>query len=161
MRNNPAVESGTWATLVKTHRRARNMSQQALADAAGCDRSTVWRWENTDQKPDSAAQALRVAEVLGIDRDTAMRATGFAPDDERPAEPELWTYARSLGLDPHSVEVQTILGGRWAEDMQRRMLRQEREWQEADRRRRLDQIKLAEELYATTAGETDGMDKTA
>src|SRR4051812_18534502 len=69
MRINPSAESSTWASLVRTHRQLARLSQEKLADEVGTARSTVWRWENSDQKPESYSMAVLVINRLHIDRE--------------------------------------------------------------------------------------------
>lgn len=156
MRNISPEESGTWATLVKAARRQAGLSQDRLAKGFGGDRSTVWRWENSDQKPDSVAIAVRVADVLEIDRNVALRAAGFAVE-EIPEVPESEDdkLVRSFGLDPNSRIVQRIMTGPWDTGMKKLMLKREREWVDRAEAERLGQLDLAEQLARRT-GEDDG-----
>lgn len=159
MRHNPEPESGTWATLVRANRDRLKLTQVRAAEMIGVSRETIIRWEGGRTLPDSIDVADRASHVLGIDQSLGRRSTGYAGADP-PEEPQMWTYARSLGLDPRSETVQEILTAGWTESMTRRMLREERKLKEDDERRRLERIRLAKEMYRRS-GEDDGLDQAA
>lgn len=63
------------------------MNRTAFAAAAGIGRTTAWRWENSDQRPENIEVVARVAEVLGLDLDEALAAAGLRPAAEPPSVP--------------------------------------------------------------------------
>jgi len=139
MRNIPAAESGTWATMVRTYREAAGLSQEVLAQEVGYkDRSTIWRMEKQNQKPATYGQAIRIIDRLGIPRDSGLAAAGYANDD---AEPDPYAHVREMGLDPHNRIVRYILNMPGiSEDLRMRILRREREQQLRDEQRRLEDL---------------------
>lgn len=148
VRHIPAAESDTWATQVRTNRQRLGLTQVVAAKRIGVSREALIRWENGKYLPDNVETVDAAARVLGIDRDLARRLARFTRDDDAGSpEPEMWTYARSLGLDPAEDTVREILDGPWSETTTRHMLREERRWQEEDRQRRLERIRLAKEMY--------------
>lgn len=135
------------------------MTQKQLAELSGVGRETVWRWETGKYKPEEVGTVILVAHALHIDVDRAIRAAGFAVDKtEPPAEPPLWNFARSLGLDPRDENVQDILTTGWSDETARHMLREEKRVQDEDRRRRRERIQLAKEMYKRR---DDGLDQAA
>lgn len=166
MRNTSPAVSGTWATFLRTRREALKLSQENLGKRVGVDRSTIWRQENRGQRPETFAQAMKMINALGGDRDDAVRLEGLLlagyadePDTEVPAEPQMWTYARSLRLDPHDDTVREIIDGPWSDETTREMLREERRMQDQDRQRRLALVRVAKEMYQRGAG--GGVDSAA
>jgi len=151
MRNTSPRESGTWATFVREAREAALISQIELARRIGVERTTVWRWENKDQLPDTATVAASVARALKLDQDEALRLAGFTvgvPEPEPESDDD--RLVRSFGLDPASRIVRKIMGGPWDTAMKRRMLRREREWADKAEAERLEQLDLAEEAYRSS-----------
>lgn len=53
--------------LLKTLRKAKRLSQQALADKLGVHRNTIWNWEQGVYLPDSKGMVLELARQLGLD----------------------------------------------------------------------------------------------
>ena len=53
--------------LLKTLRKAKRLSQQALADKLGVHRNTIWGWEQGVYLPDSRGMVLELARQLGLD----------------------------------------------------------------------------------------------
>lgn len=161
MRHIPAAESDTWATLVRANRQRLRLRQTDLATKLHVSRETIIRWESGKYLPDSLETTDRAARVLGLDRDLARRLTGYARDDDGgEPEPELWTYARSLGLDPRDDTVREILDGPWSDTMTQHMLREEKRLQDEDRVRRLERVRLAREMFERR-DEEDGLDQAA
>lgn len=162
MRNNPEPESGTWASLVLETRKAAGLSQQKFGALIGVDRSTVWRWENWNQKPDSVEVVATFAEATGAHVAVAMQRSGYAAaprptaDASSVPEPAIHAYARKLGLELHSPIVAKILAGPWDEGMMRFMLDRERQWQDAAIQQRIEQIEVTEEAYRRRGGEDAG-----
>lgn len=100
------VESGEFATLVRTGRIAARLSQQDLADAIGVSRWAVLRWEGNKQKPENAEVVAKLAEVIRVDYDVLMRAVGLALAGPGTApEPD----PRLRGLNPNSPQVRHIM----------------------------------------------------
>lgn len=56
----------TWGDAIRTHRRARRLSQKELADSCGVEQSTVSRWERAEIVPTESHKML-IAEALGAD----------------------------------------------------------------------------------------------
>lgn len=96
MRNN-------WGPYIADARKKRGMNRTAFADAVGIGRTTAWRWESSDQRPENVDVVLRVASVLGLDIDEALAAAGLSPDREPPEpqaqEPELDARALAIARD--------------------------------------------------------------
>lgn len=109
------------------------MSQQALADALGVNKSTVWRWENESRAPESLDLAVRLADATRTPRDVAAAAAGFAMRDE--AEDDL--DPRLVGLDPNDPVVRHIMALEIDEDMRGYML---------DRRRQILDLRRQQDL---------------
>jgi transcriptional regulator with XRE-family HTH domain len=88
------------AEKLRIYRKAVGLTQQQLADRAGCDRNTVSRVEIGKLKP-SDDLAGRLAGVLGVEVDALRiaRPTG----EQRPAEPP-----RPAGSDLSRQELQTL-----------------------------------------------------
>jgi len=150
MRNIPPAESGTWATLVKTYREAAGVSQAALAEAVGTDRSTVWRWENRNQRPESYTLTKRVIDRLAIPREVGFAAAGYGDDE---AEPDPYAYVREMGLDPNNRIVRRILAMPGiSEELRMAALRRERELQLRDEQRRLEDLEWTLEQQRRQAG---------
>ncbi|HEU5382794.1 MAG TPA: FxSxx-COOH system tetratricopeptide repeat protein [Ktedonobacteraceae bacterium] len=53
--------------LLKTLRKAKRLSQQALADRLGVHRNTIWSWEQGIYLPDSRGMVLELGRQLGLD----------------------------------------------------------------------------------------------
>ena len=87
MRNATEAERGAWATYTRAAREQRGMSQTALAQRTGIDRVTIWRWENSKQRPDDPDVIARWASALAIDANEAMAAAGLRPGVTPPREP--------------------------------------------------------------------------
>lgn len=85
MRNTAGPERGAWATYAKAARGL--MSQSELARRLGVDRVTVYRWETSKQRPESADIVARFAEVTGVDVEEALAAAGLRPGVTAPEEP--------------------------------------------------------------------------
>lgn len=56
----------TWGDSIRSHRRARRLSQKQLADGCGVEQSTVSRWERAEIVPTESHKIL-IAEALGAD----------------------------------------------------------------------------------------------
>lgn len=89
MRNTPAPQRGIWATYVLAARKnaGPRLSQAELARRLGVDRSTIWRWETGQSKPEDADIVAQLAEVLDLDLEEALAAAGLRPGVSAPAEP--------------------------------------------------------------------------
>jgi transcriptional regulator with XRE-family HTH domain len=80
------------------------MSQDALAEQSGLNRSTVIRWESGDASRPEPDQVRAVCKILGIDPRQAAVALGYlTPEDLGPPD----TQGRQL--DPSIVKVIEIL----------------------------------------------------
>lgn len=126
VRNINPVESGTWATMVRDARAQLQLSQQALADRVGVDRTTVWRWENKNQRPDTLEIAERAIAVLNLNRDAALIATRYLTADPKaivqpPPDPRL------RGLSPNDRVVQHIMTAPVTERQREVMLNRRRQ----------------------------------
>lgn len=141
MRN---TASGTWATLVREGReRVRpRLSQQALAELVGVDRTTIWRWESAGVRPENPEMVIAVAAALGVDQDEAMLAAGLAVagKDAGDADPRL------RGLDPNDPVVRKIMSFDVDDEMRDMMLDRHRHNLELDRQRYLAQLEQDERL---------------
>lgn len=51
---------------LKKYRKNKNMTQQSLADAVGCDRTMIGKIENNDANP-GVRLAMAIADVLEFD----------------------------------------------------------------------------------------------
>lgn len=141
MRHTAAVESDTWATLIKRHRTARGLTQQALADLAQVSRETVWRWENGKQTPEDGMTVNLVVRALPtLDRTAALRAAGFLPSGAEQEEEDPYAWVREMGLDPSSRVVRYILSLNISDELRLASLRRERANMLRDEQRRLDDI---------------------
>lgn len=69
---------------VRRHRKALGLSQEALAELAGCDRQSVNRIENAAYSP-SLDRAWRLADALGVPLEYLIReaCTSLAEQRER------------------------------------------------------------------------------
>lgn len=118
-------------------RAAARLSQQALADALGVNKSTVWRWENEDRRPESIDLAIKVADVTRTSRSLAVAAAGLAlPDDEGDSDPRL------AGLDPNDPIVAHILALDVDDEMRGFMLDRRRQQITEQRERDLREIEF-------------------
>lgn len=63
------------------------MNRTDFASAVGIGRTTAWRWENSDQRPENIRVVAQVAEVLGVDLDEALEAAGLRPAERPPERP--------------------------------------------------------------------------
>lgn len=54
------------AAMIRSARRRKGMSQEALAAAVGCSRLQVIRWEQGLHKPDPEGLGAKLVEVLAI-----------------------------------------------------------------------------------------------
>jgi transcriptional regulator with XRE-family HTH domain len=161
VRHIPTSESDTWATLVRGNRERLGLSQKGLGDRLGVTRETIGRWESGRFRPDSIDVAEAAIRALGIHRPSGLRAAGYlSVQTDEPPEPPMWTFARSLGLDPADENVHEILTAGWSGRTTEHMLREERRLQEEDRRRRLERIRLAREMYEQR-GDEGGVDQAA
>lgn len=133
VRNAPKQPTPTWQAFVLEARRLSGMSQQALADALGVNKSTVWRWENESRAPESLDLAVRLADATRTPRDVAAAAAGFAMRDE--TEDDL--DPRLVGLDPNDPVVRHIMALDIDEDMRGYML---------DRRRQILDLRRQQDL---------------
>lgn len=91
-----------FAALIRQARADAGLSQDALADRASINRSTVIRWESGDASRPDPDQVRRVCLVLGIDPRRAAVALGYLTKDEVEG-PQLQQ------LDPAIEEVLDIL----------------------------------------------------
>src|SRR5581483_5471661 len=60
-------EQTSFGILLKTFRKQRGLTQQALAQALGMNRRTLVRWEQGDYLPESKALVLELARCLKLD----------------------------------------------------------------------------------------------
>ena len=118
MRNAPKTPTPTWRAFVLEARTLARMSQQALADALGVNKSTVWRWENENRAPESLELAIRLADATRSSREVAAAAAGFAMPDDSEEAPD----PRLRGLDPKDPVVIHIVNLDIDEEMRRFML---------------------------------------
>lgn len=119
MRN---TSGSNWATFVKTGRERKRLSQQALAEATGQHRTTIWRWENAGVRPETAEVVTAVADALGEDRDAGLRAAGLAILDEA-----VETDPRLRGFAPNDPTVRRIMDLDVDEEMRGLMLDRHRQ----------------------------------
>lgn len=122
----------TWAAYAKQARGAAvpQLSQSELARRLQTDRTTIWRWENGKQKPDSRDIVVRFADEVGVPRDEALAAAGLHPDLAPPPAPTL------------DEEVELILSADIDEDTRRAALEQLHRMRLRDRDRRMEDIKF-------------------
>lgn len=76
-----------WATLLKTTRKSKGLTQEQLADAANVARNTVIRQERGEFTPDSET-LKKICDVLGINYGQALKLVHGA-DDAEPLPPPL------------------------------------------------------------------------
>lgn len=137
MRNTPKPPTPTWKAYVLQSRASARLSQQALADALGVNKSTVWRWENEDRRPESIELAIRVADVTKTPRSIAVAASGLAlAGDEEDADPRL------VGLDPNHPVVRKIMALDVSEEMRGYMLDRQRQIEELRRQQDLAELEI-------------------
>jgi len=97
--------------IVRTARRAKLLSQSALATAAGCTQSAISMFEAGRADALSSQTVEKVAEVLGIDANSVARSAGksgnpslrFCPADGCPANVPYVVQGRLI-LKPSMVE---------------------------------------------------------
>lgn len=144
----------TWGTLIRRHRQRLQKTQDDLAKALGVALKTVSRWENKGARPESYSTAVAAIKLLGIDPDEGLRLAGFGPDDSATPEPDPLAYIRAMGLDPHSRVVRRILGVPGISDeMRDALLRREREFQQRDEQRRVEELEfIVEQTRQREAG---------
>lgn len=68
-------------------RRARGLSQEALAHAVGVSRQAVSKWELDEAQPD-AAKIVLLAQALGVTTDQLLLGDDPGPEEQKPEEPE-------------------------------------------------------------------------
>lgn len=118
--------SDTWSAYVKTLRERAGLSQAALGEAIGLNRSTVWRWETGKSRPDDIDVIARVAHAVRSTTQEAMAAAGLAaPTDREPDDPEL----------------QLILEADVSQEVRKMMIQRLEELRRRDRERRMDEIR--------------------
>lgn len=100
-KTNPRGEN--FANLIRNGRQAAGISQDALAEQAGLNRSTVIRWESGDASRPDPDQVRRVCQILHIDPRRAAISLGYLTQEEVDGVP------RST-LAPAVEEVLDILG---------------------------------------------------
>ncbi len=61
------MQDYTFGDLLRSLRKAKHLSQQALADLLGMHRNTIWNWEQGVYLPDSRGMVLELARQLGLD----------------------------------------------------------------------------------------------
>jgi transcriptional regulator with XRE-family HTH domain len=132
----PKPKTPTWKAYVLEARRQARMSQQALADAIGANKSTVWRWENEDRAPESVEVAEKVADATNTPRATARAAGGFAASDDEGTDPRL------AGLDPDDPVVRHIMSLDVDEEMREMMLDRRRQILADRARQDIDEIEF-------------------
>lgn len=123
VRNSPKAPTPTWQAYVLEARRLSGLSQQALADVLGVNKSTVWRWENESRAPESLDLAVRVADATRTPRETAAAAGGFTMRDETDDTPD----PRLVGLDSNDDVVRLIMSLDVDESLRSRMLNRRRQ----------------------------------
>lgn len=87
VRNTSADPRGAWATFAKSAREAAGLSQSEMARRLSTDRTTIWRWENSRQRVESADMVAAFAALTGVDLDEALAAAGLVPNVAPPTEP--------------------------------------------------------------------------
>jgi DNA-binding XRE family transcriptional regulator len=138
MRNAPSPRT-TWKAYVLDARRTARLSQQALADALGVNKTTVWRWENEDRRPESLELAIKVADVTNTAREVAVVAAGFAM-------PQAEFDPRLAGLDPNDPIVRHIDGLNISEQRKQWMFDRRRKILEDRRRADLEEVQFLAEV---------------
>lgn len=137
VRNTQGVERGAWATYVKQARTSAvpSVGQSELARRVGVERTTVYRWETGQQRPENAETVRAVAEVLGLDLDEALAAAGLRPGVAPPTEPT---------RDVDEIEAIVLGDDRLSDEMKVRIIKLHRERRERDR---LAAIEDTRQLY--------------
>lgn len=85
-----------WPGYVQTAREHIGMTRRQLADAAGVNYVTIWRWETGKQTPERADAVVRFAEVTGVNVDEALAVAGLRPASDVPETPRY----QQAPLDP-------------------------------------------------------------
>ncbi len=67
------MEQGSFGTTLKAHRKARDLTQEALAELVGCSSDAICKWEANRFRP-SKEMANRLADQFGLAPDSAERA---------------------------------------------------------------------------------------
>lgn len=83
------------AALIRSARRRKGLSQEAAAEAIGCSRLQVIRWEQGLHRPDPEGLGPRLVEVLGV---KAKALTEADADDEEAAQVDDMTLALTTAL---------------------------------------------------------------
>lgn len=118
MRNVPPAEGG-WASYVRAAREHAKLTRPALAVAMGVQRSTIYRWETTNTRPEQADVVARFARETGVNLDEALAAAGLRPGvvaPDRPAQQE-------LPMDPQVAELNRKLQDPETSDVEKQALR--------------------------------------
>jgi DNA-binding XRE family transcriptional regulator len=66
---------------VRVHRKAHGLSQEKLAELAGCDRQSINRIENFAHSP-SVDRVTRLAMALGVTPESLVREIDLSPAEE-------------------------------------------------------------------------------
>jgi transcriptional regulator with XRE-family HTH domain len=98
----PKSRGEQFAALIRDARTVAGITQDALADQAGVNRSTIIRWEGGDASRPDPDQVRRVCRALGVDPRRAAVALGYlSPEDIDPVG--------TARTNPHLEEVLAIL----------------------------------------------------
>jgi transcriptional regulator with XRE-family HTH domain len=95
----------TWALFLREHTSRPGWTIQRLADESNINRSTIFRWLKGDVKNLTMSSVRLVADALGVDMATALRAAGQLAD-ERSVDEGDWEIRmiRESGLHPQVIE---------------------------------------------------------
>lgn len=142
VRNTQPDSRGAWGAYVAALRSATGMSRAELARRLGVDPTTVWRWETSGSRPESAEVPEAIAALFKLDPDEVLAAAGLKGAAARPIEPtvdrdEELELILNSGL-PQSAKVELIA------DLERERTQ--------DRERRMDRMRRMIGLYGRRAG---------
>lgn len=130
------ADSETWGGYLRRMTTRPNWSVVRLARESGIHRSTIFGWITADTPSLTIASVRAIADALGEDLETALRAAGHVTTDAAPDSPD-------------EAEVRRIMDSALSDDLKRRLVAHVRAKQERDRQVRAEEVRM----LAQAAGE--------
>lgn len=130
VRNASPQPRNTWGGYVAGVREAVGMSRAELARRLGVDPTTVWRWETTGSRPESAEIPEALAKLFKLNPDEVLAAAGLKSATV-PAEP-----TRQV-----DEEAEEILRSNLPQSVKRELLQVLEEERQRDRQRRMENMR--------------------